>query len=62
MSKKPPIYFKDIAGNLYAKKCIYESFILPSIVPNLFNGNGQPSPWNKILIYGPPGVGKTMIA
>ena len=40
MSKKPPIYFKDIAGNLYAKKCIYESFILPSIVPNLFNGNG----------------------
>ncbi|KAL4426462.1 hypothetical protein ABPG74_004468 [Tetrahymena malaccensis] len=59
LTKKPPIKFKDIAGNDYAKKCIEENFILPSVLPNLFQG--KPKPFNKILLYGPPGVGKTMI-
>ncbi|EGR33868.1 vacuolar sorting ATPase, putative [Ichthyophthirius multifiliis] len=58
--KKIPIKLKDVSGNNYAKKCIQESIILPNIYPNLFS-NGKPKPWNKILLYGPPGVGKTMI-
>jgi vacuolar protein-sorting-associated protein 4 len=58
--KKPPVTFNDIAGNNYAKKIIHEAFVLPNLVPGFFTG--KPKPWNKILLYGPPGVGKTMLA
>lgn len=59
LTKKPSVRLKDIAGNEYAKKCIEESFFLPAVLPNLFCGNLKS--FNKILLYGPPGVGKTMI-
>mmetsp|Transcript_724 Transcript_724/g.674 ORF Transcript_724/g.674 Transcript_724/m.674 type:complete len:157 (-) Transcript_724:980-1450(-) len=60
LTKKPTVSFNDVAGNTYAKKIIREAFVLPNLVPEYFNG--KPKPWNKILLYGPPGVGKTMLA
>jgi len=60
LTKKPPVAFSDVAGNNYAKKIIHEAFVLPNFCPGIFTG--KPKPWNKILLYGPPGVGKTMLA
>ena len=54
------ISFEDIAGNDFAKSVIEESFVLPSKFPSLYKGPVKP--WQAILLYGPPGVGKTMLA
>lgn len=63
LTHKPNVSFSDIAGNEYVKDLIRESLLLPNLMPNLFSKTrGKPRPWNKILLYGPPGVGKTMIA
>jgi ATP-dependent 26S proteasome regulatory subunit len=62
LTNKPDVGFSDIAGNTYAKDLIRENFIFPFVMPVLFTGSGKPKPWNKVLLYGPPGVGKTMLA
>jgi ATP-dependent 26S proteasome regulatory subunit len=61
LTRKPEINFKDIAGNAYAKEIINQSFVLPDLCPKLFQGS-KAHPWQSILLYGPPGVGKTMLA
>jgi vacuolar protein-sorting-associated protein 4 len=58
--KKPQIGFKDIAGNDYAKEIIKETFIIRESHPSIFKNKVRP--WQSILLYGPPGVGKTMLA
>ncbi len=60
MKKGSDITFDDVAGNEYAKEVLNETFVLPALMPKLFKGAG-PKPWQSILIYGPPGVGKTML-
>lgn len=56
---EPKVGFVDIAGLDLAKQCLLESFILPLQHPNLFNGAEG---WKGILLYGPPGNGKTSFA
>lgn len=58
--RKPEISFSDIAGCEYAKECINMSFVVPNQCPDLFQ-MGNVRPWQSILLYGPPGVGKTML-
>jgi SpoVK/Ycf46/Vps4 family AAA+-type ATPase len=60
LQTKPDISFADIAGNEYAKEVIHLTFILPTICPYVFE-QGKVKPWQSILLYGPPGVGKTML-
>jgi len=60
LTTKPDISFKDIAGNDYAKETINLTFVLPEQCPGLFS-NQKIRPWQSILLYGPPGVGKTML-
>ena len=58
LSKKPSITFEDIADLEHAKKAIREAIIYPIRRPDLF-----PLGWPRgILLFGPPGCGKTMLA
>lgn len=60
LKRKPEISFCDIAGCEYAKECINMSFVVPNQCPDIFQMNNV-RPWQSLLLYGPPGVGKTML-
>lgn len=52
--------FSDIKGQKEVKKAITENIIYPLMNPDLFTGIREPS--RAILLYGPPGNGKTLLA
>jgi len=55
---KPNVKWEDIAGLDEAKRAIIESIVYPSKRPDLF-----PLGWPRgILLFGPPGCGKTLLA
>ncbi|MDH5806937.1 MAG: AAA family ATPase [Candidatus Methanomethylicaceae archaeon] len=56
--EKPNVKWEDVAGLEEVKKAIRESIVYPSKRPDLFP-LGFP---RGILLYGPPGCGKTLIA
>ena len=58
VKEKPKISFKDVVGLDDVKEALKEAIIYPTKRPDLF-----PLGWPRgILLYGPPGNGKTMIA
>ncbi|KAL0237524.1 hypothetical protein PCE1_000920 [Barthelona sp. PCE] len=54
------VKFNDIAGLEQCKRLINEHVILPKMRPDLFKG--LRSPTKGVLLFGPPGNGKTMLA
>ncbi|KAK9272382.1 hypothetical protein L1049_002753 [Liquidambar formosana] len=59
MERDPNVRWDDIAGLEHAKKCVTEMVIWPLLRPDIFKGCR--SPGRGLLLFGPPGTGKTMI-
>ena len=54
------VEWEDIAGLQHAKSAVEEAIVWPLTRPDLFNGLRDPP--RGLLLFGPPGTGKTMIA
>lgn len=58
--RNPNVKWEDIAGLKEAKRLLEEAIVLPLWMPDYFKGIRRP--WKGILMVGPPGTGKTMLA
>ncbi|EGF79803.1 hypothetical protein BATDEDRAFT_12021, partial [Batrachochytrium dendrobatidis JAM81] len=59
MDHLPQVSWDDIAGLEHAKKSIQEIVVWPMLRPDIFTGLRKPP--KGLLLFGPPGTGKTMI-
>jgi vacuolar protein-sorting-associated protein 4 len=60
VKESPNVRWIDITGLEKAKRNLQTAVILPSKFPSVFKGKVKPP--TVILLYGPPGAGKTYLA
>jgi transitional endoplasmic reticulum ATPase len=60
VTKSPGVSFNEIGGLKEVKQELIKSIILPMVNPDDYSRYGECS--RRILMYGPPGCGKTMCA
>jgi SpoVK/Ycf46/Vps4 family AAA+-type ATPase len=59
LTENTKVSFDNIAGLQQVKDLIYDNVIYPSIYPDLYVGLREPI--KGVLLFGPPGTGKTVI-
>eukprot|EP00294_Goniomonas_avonlea_P003521 CAMPEP_0114562548 /NCGR_PEP_ID=MMETSP0114-20121206/12591_1 /TAXON_ID=31324 /ORGANISM="Goniomonas sp, Strain m" /LENGTH=506 /DNA_ID=CAMNT_0001748247 /DNA_START=1 /DNA_END=1521 /DNA_ORIENTATION=- len=59
-NESPDVRWSDVAAHERAKTLLQEAVVMPIKYPQLFTG--LLAPWKGILLFGPPGTGKTMLA
>ncbi|KAI3838184.1 hypothetical protein MKW92_037045, partial [Papaver armeniacum] len=62
VDKSPSVKWEDVAGLEKAKQSLLEMVIIPTQRPDLFPGGTLRRPPKDLLLFGPPGNGKTMLA
>lgn len=60
LDANPQVRWDDIAGLKDPKRLLEEAVVLPLWIPDYFKGIRRP--WKGVLMFGPPGTGKTMLA
>ena len=60
LDASPGVKWDMIAGLTDAKRLLEEAVVLPILMPDFFQGIRRP--WKGVLMFGPPGTGKTMLA
>lgn len=60
LTESPNVKWLEIAGLEDCKQSLREAIVLPIMKPQLFTGARKP--WSGILLFGPPGCGKTLLA
>ena len=60
INQNPDVRFNKIVGLGEAKRLLKEAVLMPMKYPHFFQGILEP--WKGILLFGPPGTGKTMLA
>ena len=60
LDSSPGVSWDDVSGLEKAKQLLREMVILPATRPDIFKGLRAPT--RGLLLYGPPGNGKTMLA
>jgi len=60
LDSSPEVQMNDVAGMENVKQALHESIVLPNLRPDIFTGLRAPP--KGLLLFGPPGNGKTMIA
>jgi katanin p60 ATPase-containing subunit A1 len=58
----PGVKWSDIVGLHETKRVLREAVVMPLKFPQLFSGKKLLTPWRGVLLHGPPGTGKTMLA
>lgn len=58
--RNPNVRWTDIVELEDAKRLLKEAVVMPVKYPQLFTG--LLAPWKGVLLFGPPGTGKTMLA
>ncbi|EER05886.1 Katanin p60 ATPase-containing subunit, putative [Perkinsus marinus ATCC 50983] len=62
LTRKPLVNWSDVIGCEDAKRAVKEAVVFPLKFPDLFHGPLLSESWRGVLLFGPPGVGKTMLA
>jgi len=60
LDRRLSIEWTDIASLEDAKRLLQEAVVLPLLMPEVYTGIREP--WKGVLLFGPPGTGKTMLA
>jgi len=60
LQRNPDVTWTRVAGLHEAKAILQEAVVLPVLMPDFFRGIRRP--WKGVLMVGPPGTGKTMLA